>query len=206
AAYSFDENQGTVAHDSTGNHDGTIEGGASWSGEGKYGSALDFNGTNGLVKIADANDLDLTKAFTLEAWVRPDTLAKWNPAIAKLKGGPLSGYLLAASGNQATPAPPAGFTANNGSINGVNGSAALTTGTWSHLAVTYDATNLRLYLNGELLATHSAVTAQANSGELTIGYSSYLATYFDGKIDEVRVYDEALDQGEIQLDKGEAIS
>ncbi|HET8861903.1 MAG TPA: S8 family serine peptidase, partial [Solirubrobacterales bacterium] len=46
AAYSFDENQGTVAHDSTGNHDGTIEGGASWSGEGKYGSALDFNGTN----------------------------------------------------------------------------------------------------------------------------------------------------------------
>ena len=69
AAYSFDEGTGTTLGDSAGAHNGTIEG-ASWSAEGKYGSALSFDG-NDRVSIPDSNDLDLTAKFTLEAWVRP---------------------------------------------------------------------------------------------------------------------------------------
>jgi hypothetical protein len=64
AAYSFDEGSGTIVKDSAGNHDGTING-ATWVTAGKYGSALDFDGVNDLVSIANAADLDFTSSFTL---------------------------------------------------------------------------------------------------------------------------------------------
>ena len=75
AAYAFDEGVGTtVAYASGHGHGGTIEGGAKWTNEGKFGSALAFDGAQSWVTVADAPDLDLSDAMTLEAWVRPRTL------------------------------------------------------------------------------------------------------------------------------------
>jgi len=198
AAYSFDEDEGTVAFDSAGSHDGTLEGGATWTPEGKYGSAIDFNGTSGVVKVADANDLDLTGSFTIEAWVRPDGFSAVRPIVAKVEnpGGVLSGYSLFAP----TSAKPTGLVTSSGTTKTAEGTSALPTGSWSHVAFTSDGTNLRLYVNGALQATSPAVGIQATTTPVKIGKDGLTGTYFDGKIDEVRIYDAALTEKQIGTD------
>jgi glucose/arabinose dehydrogenase len=73
--------------------------------------------------------------------------------------------------------------------------------TWTHLAATYDRVRLRLYVNGIEVANR-AVTPSigVSSGPLTIGGDATFGQYFDGRIDEVRVYNRALSAGEIQTD------
>jgi hypothetical protein len=201
AAYSFDEGSGTTVKDSARNHDGTISG-ATWASVGKYGSALDFDGVNDLVSIADAADLDLTSNFTLEAWVRPDTITAARPVIAKSESaGGNSGYLLSArySSN------PTGFVASSGTVKSVARPSPLPEAFWSHLAFTSDGTNLRLYVDGKLAATAPAIAAKATAASLVIGYGQVLGGYFDGMIDEVRLYADTLSESEILTDRDTAV-
>jgi len=103
ASYSFDRGSGSKLVDETvGSHDGTITG-ATWASEGKYGSALDFNGSSDYVSIADSDDLDLTGGFTIEAWVRPDTLAGMEPVVSKAESVGASGYRLTAGNGNSHP-------------------------------------------------------------------------------------------------------
>ncbi|HEX5592934.1 MAG TPA: hypothetical protein VFX35_06270, partial [Solirubrobacterales bacterium] len=44
AAYSFDENSGSMAHDSAGTHDGNLRNGTTWTATGKFGGAVHFDG------------------------------------------------------------------------------------------------------------------------------------------------------------------
>src|SRR5438105_147505 len=74
AAYGFNEGQGTVLTDSSGNgNNGTISG-ATWSSTAKFGKSLLFNGSS-MVTVPDAASLHLTTGMTLEAWVRPTALS-----------------------------------------------------------------------------------------------------------------------------------
>lgn len=202
AAYSFDEGSGTTVSDSARNHNGTISG-ATWAAVGKYGSALDFDGVDDLVSIADAADLDLTSAFTLEAWVRPDTLTAGRPVIAKSESaGGNSGYLLSAryAANNTT-----GFVASSGAFKSVSRPSPLPEAVWSHLAFTSDGTNLRLYVDGKLEATAPAIAAKATAANLVIGQGQVLGGYFDGMIDEVRIYADTLSESVIQTDRDTAV-
>src|SRR5215203_349605 len=73
AAYGFDAGSGTIAADASGlNHTGTLVD-ATWTGSGRFGGALSFNGTSAYVQVPDADALDLAASMTLEAWVRPAT-------------------------------------------------------------------------------------------------------------------------------------
>lgn len=203
AAYSFDEGEGGAVEDSAGGHDGEIEG-ATWTEEGVNGYGLRFDGSDDLVSIADAAALDLTDAFTLEAWVRPDDESgEWQPLISKATtGSNASGYTLLSNGNDV----PQAYVADSGSVDGVSGQAALNPEEWAHLAVTYDGADLRLYVNGELEATESAIAAGENSAPLEIGHTESLGgRYFEGLIDEVRIYDVALSQRLVENDRDTVI-
>ncbi len=83
-AFSFDENAGTITSDASGNANQGSVSGATWV-SGRYGSSLRFNGTNALVTVADANSLDLTNAFTIEAWVYPTASSSWRTVVIKDK-------------------------------------------------------------------------------------------------------------------------
>ena len=76
AAYGFNEGSGSTVSDASGNgNNGTIAN-ATWAATGKYGKALQFNGTSALVTIPDATSLHLTTGMTLEAWVNPSTVTE----------------------------------------------------------------------------------------------------------------------------------
>ena len=198
AAYSFDEGEGEVASDLTGNHNGSLDG-AEWV-KGKYGSALYLDGSEDFVEIPDSPELQLTEEFTLEAWVRPSVSQKWAPVISKETSSFYSYRLLA--GSREVAGVPEGLLSDEPfSWEDVEGEEALPVNAWSHLALTYDEAKLRLYVNGSLVDEASGPHGQASEGPLLIGATDG-EDFFKGRIDEVRIYNRALDGGEVVADQG----
>jgi hypothetical protein len=206
AAYSFDEGSGTTVADASGNgNTGTISN-ATWV-QGKYGNGLQFTGaTNSYVSVPDAASLDLTTAVTLEAWVNPSSLASpgssdWCAPIAKdhptSAANDISYALYAAAG---TGTPPAEHVLVSSGDKGVSASSNLALNAWTFLASTYDGANLKIYVNGTLI-TSKAQTGQIVevNAPLKIG-GDWDSEMFTGVIDEVRVYNMALTQAQIQTD------
>ena len=196
AAYSFNDGSGAQTRDSSGQgNTGTIAG-ATWTTNGKFGSALSFDGTSSWVTIADANSLDLTTGMTIEAWVSPSSGTAWRAVVLKETSGGLA-YALYSANNGSRPA---GYVHTTTDV-GVAGTAAVPLSTWTHLALTYDGATLRMYVNGILVKSGSASGAVVtSSGPLRIGGDSVWGEYFRGLIDEVRIYNRALTGGEIQTD------
>ena len=204
AAYSFDQGSGTTAPDASGTgNTGTLTNGAAWSSTGKYGGAISFDGVNDSVTVADSASLDLTSGMTLEAWVRPSTLGTtWRTVIFKQRSG---GLVYALYANRDTQRPNAQiFSASV--ARPVDGTAVLPLNTWTHLAVSFDGTALRLYVNGtqagQLLYTGSITTSNA---VLRIGGNSVRTEWFQGLIDEVRIFNRALSPVEIQGDMNRSV-
>jgi fibronectin type 3 domain-containing protein len=204
AAYGFDEGTGTTAADQSGSgNPGTVSN-ATWAGTaaGKFGNALSFNGSSSVVNIADSNSLDLTNAMTLEAWVRPSTLANWNTIIFKERPGYYAYALYANTGSNR----PSGNIWNGGDRD-VRGTAQVAVNTWTHLAATYDGSVLAIYINGvqsaTLLTSGAIVTS---TGALRIGDNTIWDEHFSGLIDEVRVYNRALSLAEIQSDMNRPVT
>jgi uncharacterized repeat protein (TIGR03803 family) len=198
AAYGFDEGVGSTAGDASGKgHAGAIKQ-AEWTSAGRYGRALDFDGYNDWVTIADAADLDIRDAITLEAWVNPRSLAGWNTILMKESGNGLAYSLYA---NDFYPLHPAGYVNVGGSDISVVDNTGLPLNAWSHVAMTYDGAMLRLYINGAE-AGRRALTGRiiATNRDLRIGGNDVWGEFFNGRIDEVRLYNRALQPAEIVRD------
>ena len=196
AAYSFDEGTGTTVTDLSGNgNTGTITAGT-WTNGGKYGNALVFNGTSAWVTINSSASLNLTTGMTLEAWVNPSLVdGEWEDVIYK---GSDDYFLEATSPLDAVPA--AGGTFAGADVVAFGG-GALASNTWTHLAETYDGTTVLLYVNG-VSAGSLAQTGniQTSANPLQIGGDNIYGQFFQGAIDEVRVYNVALTPTQIQTD------
>ena len=199
AAYSFNEASGGTLNDRSGKgHTGTISG-AAWTTQGKYGSALTFDGINDWVTVADTADLDLTTGMTLEAWVRPSSLGSWRTVLLKQSPGGLA-YSLYASNDSSRAESDVSIVSIGGDV-GAASPAALAINTWSHVAVTYDGTMLRLFVNGVTVGSRPLSGAMVTStGVLRIGGNSVWSEFFVGRIDEIRIYNRALTPVEIASD------
>jgi len=211
AAYAFNEGAGATVTDASGNNNtGTISG-AVWvpsgvpSGGGvDFGMALEFNGTNSQVTVPHSASLDLTTAMTLEAWLSPVSALpdEWRVVVAKDDAGY---FLYATTDPQNSPAG-GGFLSGGASII-TQAPAELTVGEWTHLAVTFDGATVRLYVNG------NQVASQANPPTSFLPTNSTLhigglggGVGFAGLIDEVRIYNKALIMTEIKADMTKPIS
>ena len=148
---------------------------------------IDFDGTDDYI-LADVDFSSLTQ-LTVEMWINRDALAS-NIGIFQWA-------------NQVSDPNPFLLIQENASkIRGyVNGSYSLNStsdvpiGVWTHIAVTHDGTAWNLYVNGSLESSNiSGLAAAANGLYIGNGFSGY----FDGQIDEVRVWGKARSQAEIQ--------
>ena len=151
--------------------------------------------------IPDAASLHLTSGMTLEAWVNPSSVTNhWTDVIYKAND---NYYLEGTSNNSSRPGGGGAW----GSGTPVYGTAALTANTWTHLTLTYDGVNLRLYVNGTLVATQARTGNMPTSANpLQFGGDSTYAQFFQGTIDEVRVYNVALTATQIQADMNTPIA
>ena len=202
AAYAFNEGSGVTAGDLSGNNLSGAINGATWTA-GKFGGALSFNGVSNLVTVADANALDLTTALTLEAWVYPTVAgggSTWrNVLIKERPGGEV--YNLYASVDTDRPSVYVVRAAQTGTPLDATGTAGLPVNTWTHLAATYNGTTLLLYVNGIQVGSRAVSGALLTStGALRIGGNSVWGEFFQGRIDEVRIYNRALTAAQLLAD------
>jgi hypothetical protein len=197
AAYSFDETSGAAVADASGNgNTGTIMG-ATRTSQGKYGRALSFNGVSDLVVINGSQSLNMASAMTQEAWIYPTlTQSSWSTILHR----ETDAYYLHAS-SPAGPMQPAGGAICNGTESYVAAPGSIPLNTWTYLAMTYDGTIMRLYINGTQVSTKMVSGGvQDNSKPLRIGGNVPYGQYFKGLIDEVRVYKRTLSASEVRAD------
>jgi hypothetical protein len=193
AYYKFDEGQGTVVADSSGNGlDGTIVGGPDWD-EGIVGDGLYFNGVDSYVNCGDSAEFNIEFELTLMAWVYPFDLddATHDPWISKgdnqyaLKNG-TGTYFEFFIYDDTWYAPQVAVTEDYNEE-------------WHHYAGTYDGFELKMFIDGELMNTsaHEGVI-NTTDYEFWLGSNSQAAgRYFEGILDEVLVYDVALSEEEV---------
>jgi hypothetical protein len=144
---------------------------------GVRGNTLTFNGTNQSVSVPDMNLLDMTSNYTVEVWAKFNSLAAGNQAIISKNTGSNNGYYLGRNGSALVFD---GLTTSSGVINATD---------WHHIAVVNDNGTRRLYVNGwEQALTGTAITVAANTQNIGIGYDANTNTYFNGQIDEVRIW------------------
>ena len=202
AAYGFEETSGLNVNDASGRgHTGTISG-ATRTTSGRFGRALVFNGVNNWVTVADTPDLDLTTGMTLEAWVYPTALSGWRTVVLKEATNDLA-YSLYAHDNIPRPAS---WIVTSGTGVEAFGVSRLTLNAWTHLAATYDGAILRFYVNGALVGSSAAAGSISTSTQpLRMGGNALWGEWFQGRIDEVRIYNRPLSQAEIQQDRLTAV-
>jgi len=200
AAYSFNEGSGSSVIDLSGNSNNGSIFQATWAGAGKFGSALNFDGSNDMVTVPDASSLDLTSGMTLEAWVRPTATSGWRTIMMKEIPGELA-YAMYARESSNRPSGWIRVNPTGGSSQSVGATPGLPTNTWTHVATTYNGSTMKLYVNGALRASKSQTGPMyTSSGPLTFGGNAVWGEYFAGRLDEIRIYNRALDQTEIQTD------
>ena len=207
AHWSFDEGAGSSAADSSGNGNTAIlAANASWSAGGYVGgSALTVNGDAGShVRVADAAGLRFAASedYTVSFWAKLDALpGSWQTMF--WKGAQPARYSFSVRHTTNKIRFNAG---NRGAINSPNG---MTAQVWYHIVGMQDNSHAskkrRLYVNGIEVASKKSTEPADGAGDLFIGSrrsDDYEA--FIGEIDEVRIYNRALTDEEIQTLSGEA--
>lgn len=162
-----------------------------WLGYGlqAQNNALNFVGqyataTSDYVSVADHDAIDLTTNYTIEAWIKPTSFAAEAGIVSKNAG--TDGYSLCLRQ----------YSSYSGLMfDGMyTSSGILTTGAWYHVVAVNDNGTRHLYVNGiEQTLYGTAVTPVANTNALTIGRNKN-DNYFNGSIDEVRIWKKALTQ------------
>ncbi|MBS1793246.1 MAG: carboxypeptidase regulatory-like domain-containing protein [Acidobacteria bacterium] len=205
------------ANDYVGTNNGSLQNGAGFT-IGKVGQSFSFDGINDYLAVPDSPSLNPSTELTIEAWVYPVSdsaglsdfsiiLNKETEAVSPqfeigrkndtgcVFGGPMPTGNLAfgISGLSGLPADCNGWT---------DGNAYLPLNIWSHVSLTYDGANVRVYLNGAITRTIPATgTILPSTGELRIGTRTVGVTgnpVWQGLLDEVSIYNRALAQTEIQ--------
>jgi hypothetical protein len=195
--WNFDQGSGTSAFDSSGNNNhGTIYG-AVWT-SGKVNGALFFDGSNDYVDCGNSETLDPTQAATIEAWVNFDILpsdAGHTMEIASRSGGGTDLDFQVETDNRVK------FFVGPGAPNVAVSNTVVEIDKWYHVVGTYQGGNsVKIYVNGALEKTTSiSITRNSNPNNFSIGQSLiWPGRFFEGKIDEVKVYNRALSQEEIE--------
>ncbi|MCH8330897.1 MAG: hypothetical protein IH946_05885, partial [Bacteroidetes bacterium] len=173
------------------------------------GNAYDFDGINDYVEVSNNNgDFILTESWTLQAWVYPHSSSGHNPIICKqgVYGSALHNFYLNYGHVDQNGQFELGFDRASDGLNFKVNSGFFTSNNWYHVVGAYDGSNLLLYINGSLVASNfvGAILPQASTTTpLRIGNGSNPGHpnhgVFDGVIDEVRIYDRALSEAEIQI-------
>ncbi len=189
AYYPFDGNANDAS--GKGNH-GTVNGPVLTADRlGVSGKAYQFDGSDDYIRTTDSSSLNLTGDLSISAWIRPTR--RGDNAILfsnMLEVSPHSGYQLRFI-------PSGGIRFMSGSQS-VFGNRVVPLNTWTRVTATLSGTTARVYINNVLDLAGTVGVPTTSSVDQTIG-SSYSPFYFyQGGMDDLRVYNRALSFSEVQ--------
>jgi hypothetical protein len=194
----MNENSGKVIKDATGAHkqDGTLIGGVKWEPNGKFGSAVSFDGSSGHIEIPDPDNRLTPKNITLMAWVKLDEISGLRSILEQYDwAGAFGTHAFRMDGAQVQLWVIWGAAGEN-----VEG-GAVKAGEWTHVAGSYDGENVRTYINGKMAAEKKLAKKDlvASSKTLSIGVrgDSKDVQWLKGLVDEVAIFNTALSEKEL---------
>jgi len=198
ALWLFDEGEGKVVKDLSGNgNDGKIMGGIKWV-NGKFGFGLQGNGADGYVLVPDSDSLDLTEGLTIEMWLY---LNNYSTA----GGNGVTKETSYKVGVNSSKKLMLRITSSKGAWAQmvVQSKSDVPLKSWHHVAGTYDSASgeAKLYMDGELVGEGKlGGTIIPNNNPLWICRGQ--APFLDGIVDEVRISSVARSQEEIKKSMG----
>jgi len=186
AHWAFDETQGNTAHDSVGGNDATVMGMALWQPEGgEVGGALQLNGAPNFATAKSVRNPS-EGSLSVFAWVKGGAPGQ---VILSQAGG--ANWLMAGAGAGAltTELKQAGTTGK-----ALVSSCVITDGAWHRVGFTWDGSNRILYVDDVEVARDAQAGLASSTGSLSIGAGSTMApaSFWKGLIDDVRIYDRAV--------------
>ena len=196
--WKLDETSGTIFADYFDGRDASFSGsGTPNYATGQVAGALDFDGIDHTLSTGSASNP--TSEITVMAWINPDDLSSRDRGIIAKKDA----FVFEIESNGSEMA----FTVINGSFDEFEPDVVaneIQTGVWSHVAATFKAGEMAIYINGSQVATKTSTLSALDSSTepYYIGWTSHTDfgtnRYFDGKLDEVAVFNQALTPTEIQ--------
>ncbi len=182
-------------------------------------NSITFDGFSSYASPTNQTNLNITDSLTIEAWINPSAFGTLNSAQNSIvcKHGWSSGeggFVLRCGGTGERSFNIAGLDVNQNPVSWkevLSPTNVLTLGTWTHVAGSYDGQNLRLYINGieqNMAAFAGSIVASPNY-PLTIGKlsdpSQFAQRFFNGKIDEVRIWHRVLPAAELMANMNKHI-
>ncbi len=192
--WKLDEGTGSSISDSSGyGNGGTVTGSPLWS-TGHSGTALELSGSTQYASVPynALYDFNQSGGFTVSAWIKL-TSGVSSLRFVLTQGYGERGWYLAIDENNKLKA-----AYNSPSYGTLSGSSALSSDVWHHVALSYAPSAIKLYVDGQAIATDSTTTqmpAINTAGPFLIG--NRWSNGFAGSIDEVRVYNRALSLSEV---------
>lgn len=195
--WKFDENSGNLAFNSARKHDDIVINGARWV-QGKSGQALQFDGNDDYINVLSIdNNIFSYKNFTVSAWINIKNVIPGYQAV----------YW------EGNPAVLSAFSISNGKISiamwnnavwtSLESNTVLLANQWYHIVATLDSNIFKIYINGNL---DNYVLGQNGAGSTVVainigrnpGYPSQAGNFFNGIIDEIKIYNKSLTAIEIK--------
>jgi len=200
--WELDEGSGTTANDSSGSgNTGTLTDGPIWT-NGVAGFALKFDGTNDYVNVAHASSIDMTGPFTVSTFARFDSLSSPNGWEAGLvaKGATeteWARYALAFSGNDGSIFL---YSGDGYSPQSITSTQKVVVARWYHLVGLLRGTGANqaeIWIDGVKTGEGTLNYPSSHSGDLYIGRWRAPDFNFNGRLDDVRLYDYAISSNDV---------
>ena len=183
------------ADDSVGSNNGTVINATLSTGQnGQTNGSYSFNGTDATINFGNSTSLN-QKQLTMSIWARPTTANQ-------------TGILLAKEGQYKYRLIPSGLgvlIATNGTSwsNMPTTNTVITANSWQHIVLTIDSDrlNLKIYLNGVLMMLTSSLSSPItnfNTKNFYVGSTQGTSEWFNGNLDDARVYSRVLSAAEIK--------
>ncbi len=200
AYWSFDDSS-DVGHDDSGNGNQGVNNGATWVSDGVIGGTLNFDGTD---SVSFSSPVLSQPPYSVCAWVKPESIPENVNQYILANGGEIgthNGFFINIEWQETYNGD---YSFGVGTENIFKGHATYhpATTNWTFLCGTWDgiadSSHIKLYVNGVLVGSSVSNPPVAGSVlNLIIGSSSNHKGYFNGLIDEVRIYNKELNAGEI---------
>jgi hypothetical protein len=199
----FDETGGTVAADFSGRgRHATLVNGPGFAA-GKLDNALNFPATASQHATLPSGIVGDLTDFTVSTWVKVNAFATWQRIFDFGTGTTNYMFLTTQYGTGGSAAKLRfGIRTSTVAEQSVSGTIALVAGTWTHVAVTRSGSTVSLYVNGSLAGSGTIALNPSDLGVTTQNYlakSQFNDPYFNGSLDDFRLYSQALSPAEIAL-------
>jgi len=192
AHWPMDEGSGDIVHDIDNRHNGVLHNG-SWT-EGLINGALDFNGLNTYIDMGDS-DLLAPDEMTFALWIRPEHMGGARYVASRAHTLDLTDYAIM---YHLSGMIEFVFDENGSGLGSVFSTTRLALGEWAHVAVTREPDQAAIHINGQKEGTKPCGNRSTGEGfKLTISSRRGQTRFFNGRIDEVHLYDQVLSEEEI---------